>query len=71
MRAPTDRDGERTAILVVRVWLEQDDPVRLRARLTQAAGLDEPATVAVAADVRGVCDAVEAWLRRFLVHHDP
>ncbi|HEV3464040.1 MAG TPA: hypothetical protein VG846_08660 [Actinomycetota bacterium] len=66
MRAPADPGSERTAILVVRVWLEQDDPVRLRARLTQAADLEEPATVAVAADVRGVCDAVEAWLRQFL-----
>jgi hypothetical protein len=66
MRAPPDR-GERTGILVIRVWLEPDGPVRLRARLTQVADLDQPpAKVAAAADVRGVCDAVEAWLRAFL-----
>jgi hypothetical protein len=71
MRAPPDR-GERTGILVIRVWLEPDDPVRLRARLTQATDLDQPpATVAVAGDVRGVCGAVEAWLRQFLGRPGP
>jgi hypothetical protein len=58
---------ERTGILVIRVWVEQDDAGRLRARLTQAADLGEPATpLAVATGVPGICDAVEAWLRRFL-----
>jgi hypothetical protein len=68
MRASRDRDApERTGILVIRVWLEQDAPGRLRARLTQAAGLGGAATtLATASDVPGVCDAVEAWLRQFL-----
>ena len=58
---------ERTGILVIRVWVEQDDAGRLRARLTQAADLGEPATpLAVATGVPGICDAVEAWLRRFV-----
>ena len=58
---------ERTGILVIRVWVEQDDAGRLRARLTQAADLGETATtLAVAAGVPAICDAVEAWLRRFL-----
>ena len=58
---------ERTGILVIRVWLEQDAPGRLRARLTQAADLGDPGTtLATASDLPGVCDAVEAWLRRFL-----
>ena len=58
---------ERTGILVIRVWVEQDDAGRLRARLTQAADLGETATtLAVAAGVPDICDAVEAWLRRFL-----
>lgn len=58
---------ERTGILVIRVWVEQDDTGRLRARLTQAADLGETATtLAVATGVPGICDAVEAWLRRFL-----
>ena len=63
---------ERTGILVIRVWVEQDDadpdpPGRLRARLTQAADLGDPATpLDVATGVPGICDAVDAWLRRFL-----
>ena len=68
MRPPPDPSvPERTGILVIRVWLEQDAPGRLRARLTEAADLGEaPASLATAADVAGVCAAVEAWLGRFL-----
>jgi hypothetical protein len=68
MRPPPDPSvPERTGILVIRVWLEQDAPGRLRARLIQAADLGEPpATLATAADVPEVCAAVETWLRRFL-----
>ena len=57
---------ERTGILVIRVWVEQDDAGRLRARLTQAADLGETATtLAVATGVPAIRDAVEAWLRQF------
>jgi hypothetical protein len=68
MHAPRDHTApQRTGILVIRVWLEQDAPGRLRARLTQAADLRDPgATLATASDVPGVCDAVEVWLQRFL-----
>jgi hypothetical protein len=68
MHPPRDRPApQRTGILVIRVWLEQDAPGRLRARLTQAADLGDPGTtLATASDLPGVCDAVEAWLRRFL-----
>jgi hypothetical protein len=68
MPPPRDRSAPpRTGVLVIRVWQEQDAPGRLRARLTQAADLGEaPTTLATAADVPGVCAAVEAWLRRFL-----
>jgi hypothetical protein len=67
MRPTPDRAAaERTGILVIRVWLEQDPPDQLRARLTEAADLgDPPTTLALASDVAGICDAVEAWLRRF------
>jgi hypothetical protein len=68
MQPPRDRTvPEGTGILVIRVWLERDAPGQLRARLTQAADLGELATTyAMASDVPGVCDAVEAWLRQFL-----
>jgi len=61
------RAGERTGILVIRVWLEQDVSGQLKARLTQAGDLGEAGTtLATASDVRGVCDAVEAWLHGFM-----
>jgi hypothetical protein len=68
MRPLPDRPvPERSGILVIRIWLEQEPPGRLRARLTQAADLGEsPTTLASVADVPGVCAAVEAWLRRFM-----
>jgi hypothetical protein len=68
MRPHPDRDvPERTGILVIRVWLEQEPPGQLRARLTEAVDLGEvPTTFTTAADVRAICDAVEAWLQRFL-----
>jgi hypothetical protein len=68
MRPLPDRPvPERTGILVIRVWVEQEPPGRLRARLTEAADLDQPpTTVATAADVPGICAAVEAWLRGFV-----
>ena len=68
MHAPRDHHPgpERTGILVIRVWTEGDPPGRLRARLTQTGDLADPAvTLATASDVRGVCDAVETWLREF------
>ena len=68
MHAPRDhRAGERTGILVIRVWTERDAAGQLRARLTEAGDLGDPATtLTTASDVGGVCDAVETWLREFL-----
>jgi hypothetical protein len=67
---PTPRDRpvpERTGVLVIRVWLEQDGPGRLRARLLQASDPDQaPATLTTAAGAAGICAAVDAWLQRFL-----
>jgi hypothetical protein len=61
-------DGERSATLVIRVWLEEGDG--LRARLTSARAPSEreagdSATVAVAASVEQVIDAVRGWLDEF------
>lgn len=63
-------DGDRSAALLVRVWLE-DGPRSFRGRLTSIdtspgrPGADE-ATVALAASPREVVDAVRAWLDEFL-----
>jgi hypothetical protein len=63
--------GDRSAALLVRVWLE-DGPGQFRARLTTtetSAGVGAPdtVTVAVASTPDAVVDAVRAWLDAFLV----
>jgi hypothetical protein len=61
--AMTAKD-ERTAVLVLRAWIEEDD--RVRARLTETLDADEPGW-----DERGaegeeaILAAVAAWLRTF------
>jgi hypothetical protein len=60
---------DRTAALVVRVWIEDDEG--FRARLTGSAHDEdedtaEQITVAVAATPGDVIDAVRAWLDEFL-----
>jgi len=61
--AMTAKD-ERTAVLVIRTWIEADD--RVRARLTETLDADEPGW-----DERGaegeeaILAAVAAWLQAF------
>jgi hypothetical protein len=61
--AMTAKD-ERTAVLVIRAWIEADE--RIRARLTETLDADEPGW-----DERGaegeeaILAAVAAWLREF------
>ena len=61
---------DRSAALVVRVWLEgPDDAFRARltaGRLPEAGALTEELTVTVAAQPQDVLDAVEDWLAGFL-----
>jgi hypothetical protein len=58
--------SERTGVLVVRVWLEDDDPARLRARVTGAHDDTRPhVPVGVAATRAGVLECVAAWLDAF------
>jgi hypothetical protein len=60
---------ERTAVLVIRAWLEDDDPEpRLRARITStldisAAGLRDSSA---AASQQEIVRAVRNWLRAFV-----
>jgi hypothetical protein len=63
-------DEDRSAALVVRVWLENGTS-RLRARLTTAdttpgREVGEEVTVTVASSPRDVVIAVRAWLDEFL-----
>jgi hypothetical protein len=60
--------SERTAVLVIRAWLEEDDDAkRLRARITST--LDASARQATdtigAASEKEIVNAVRTWLRAF------
>lgn len=55
---------ERSAALVVRVWLT-DDAARLRARLVAARSDGDERTVAVAEGVDDVVRVVRSWLDAF------
>jgi aspartate/methionine/tyrosine aminotransferase len=63
-------DGDPSAVLVVRVWLEGDTD-QFRARLmtvgtTPGSGVGEEVRVTVAASPGDVVRAVRAWLEEFL-----
>ena len=63
-------DGDPSAVLVVRVWLEGGTD-QFRARLmtagtTPGSGIGEEVTVTVAASPGDVVRAVRAWLDKFL-----
>ena len=63
-------DGDPSAVLVVRVWLEGGTD-QFRARLmtagtTPGSEVDEEVTVTVAASPTDVVSAVRAWLNAFL-----
>ncbi|MET0414743.1 MAG: hypothetical protein ABW022_01815 [Actinoplanes sp.] len=52
---------ERTGILILRAWVEEDSAERLRVRITDAtSGLEIRVTTTTAVD--GACEAVRAWL---------
>ncbi|HKD95778.1 MAG TPA: hypothetical protein VKB43_13825 [Gaiellaceae bacterium] len=55
---------ERTGVLVIRAWTEEDD--RVRARLTETIDADEPGWDARGAEgEEAILAAVAAWLREF------
>ena len=61
---------ERTAVLVIRVWLEEGDdatPKPLRARITSTLDVSEQRApdMTAAASEKEIVNAVRAWLRAF------
>ena len=63
-------DDDRSAVLVIRVWLEGETE-QFRSRLTatdtsRGAALGNEVTVAVASSPREATDAVSQWLQDFL-----
>jgi hypothetical protein len=66
----TGAGGDRTGVIVIRVWLEAEGR-QLRARLTSTTDARaEGETVAVAGSVAEACHYVEAWLRDFMRGQD-
>lgn len=50
----------------MRVWVEEDAPPPLRARITAAADLSSPEqTITAAAGVESIVAVVREWLERF------
>jgi hypothetical protein len=58
---------ERTAVLVIRAWLEEIEEDALRARITQSLDVSSPETSETqAASKEEILTAVEEWLRAFV-----
>ena len=55
-----------TAVLIIRVWLEEHETAPLRAVITQAhdVGADEPPDPVTVSSKQQVIDTVAAWLGR-------
>lgn len=62
---------ERTAVLVIRAWLEKEDgtdPARFRARISSTADVSEsgPRDTISATSETDVVNAVRSWMRAFV-----
>jgi hypothetical protein len=62
---------ERTAVLIVRVWVDRTRPGRVYARITQSLDVSSHQhTVSTAGSVMEICTTVQEWLRAFLKNDD-
>ena len=60
--------GERTALLVIRAWVESNGEPHLRARITHTLDLGQrKETSRLAATREEIADAVNEWLESFSV----
>ena len=67
----TTANMERTAVLVVRVWIETGLETGLRARITATREIDSPAAVVTfASTVDSISATVRDWLETFLAGPD-
>jgi len=63
----TTPSRERTALLVIRAWIETNSETQLRARITQTADLNGRKEISTAAATRDdIASAVTEWLDRLL-----
>jgi len=60
-------DEDHTGVLVLRAWVELDDELRLRVRVTRTikGRTSEPVSSA-SATIEGVCAIVRAWLEELM-----
>lgn len=58
--------SDRTGVLVIRLWIEENHPTSLRARITEAHdNIRGEHTVAVASSGEGISAIVERWVETF------
>ena len=63
--------AEKTAVMVVRAWLEHDQTGQLRARVTQSLDIAAPdELVSTASTIDQVCTIVRSWLEAFIARSD-
>lgn len=62
----TTQTTDRTGVMIVRIWIDQDAEVGLRARITRtldSTGAEQDVTIA--AHVDDVCEVVRRWVDEF------
>jgi hypothetical protein len=57
--------ARRSGVIVLRVWIEQEAVVRLRARITQSLDEGGETTSVIVAGVDDVCSMIRAQLEAF------
>lgn len=58
--------SDRTGVLIVRLWIEDDHPTRLRARITQTLeDTSREKTIAAASTNEDICAIVKRWVETF------
>lgn len=63
-RRVTDAPNVRTSVIVIRLWLERDHELPLRARLTRTDHDEEQTSLSVSTADQA-CDVVRAWFEQF------
>lgn len=64
--------SERSAVLVVRAWIEGDPSIGLRVRVTEAVDNAAPEyLVTTAANIDDVCAGIRSWLESLIARQSP
>lgn len=65
-RAMTPPSSDRTGILILRLWIEEDAREGLRARITQTLDSGHEQAMATAADPADIYAVVKTWVEAFV-----